>query len=670
MSGVVAAGLAAQWVAWRIKLPAILLLLGAGFALGRVAVPTEFVPLELLAPAVSLAVAVVLFEGGLSLKFHELREAGGAALGLITIGCVLTWVLATLAGRAFVFDTWALATLAGAIFTVTGPTVIGPLLRTIRPGGRVGAVAKWEGIVIDPVGALLAVLVFQAIIGGPQGAVLETALSIGKILLVGAVMGVGVGFLITLLFSRHWVPDYLQIPVMLAVVLLGFAASHQIQHESGLVTVTVLGIVLANQRRFPVEQIVEFKEALGTLLISVLFVVLAGRLNPREIAGLGWGGAAFIAVLVLVVRPAAVFLGTLWTPLDHRERSFLAWLAPRGIVAAAVASVFALELDHAAAEAIGAHGPGVARSGAVDTEGTRPGDPAGEERPNVEEDDGRAADRDEAEWRALAADSDKLVPLTFLVISVTVALYGLTAAPLARRLGIAEPDPQGVLFLGAAPVVRAIAAAVSEEGFKVTLVDSNRRNIADARLAGLSTRHGNALSETLQEHLNVTGLGRMLALTPNDEVNSLAATGFAHLFGRSECYQLAPHARDRTRGEGGADRAAGRVLFREDVTYAKLCDVFESGADVRTTRITEEFPFGDFLRLHGGRAIPLFVVSGSEGSRRLKINTADADLSPSAGSRLIALVPEERADDAAATSSGVGLNSELPGGRSDPACKT
>ena len=707
LAGVVAAGVAAQWTAWRLRLPAILLLLAAGFAFGRIPVggPTDDVtegaaqavaagdenigdkgrvidpddrpnaadddatvgdgttgggaggeagvvaetdpdesPLEgrgggaviperLLTPAVALAVAVILFEGGLTLRFRELAEVGTAALGLCTAGAAITGVLAALAAKALVFDTWGLAILAGSIFTVTGPTVIVPLLRQIRPSARVGAVAKWEGIVIDPVGAVLAVLAFEVIVLGPRAATTVVPLTILKTAAVGSLVGVGVGWAMSVLFQRHWVPDYLQNPVALGAVLLGFAASNAVQSESGLVTVTVMGIYLANQHRFDVELLLEFKENLGVLLISVLFVVLAGQLEPQSILDLGWGAVAFIAALVFVIRPAAVFLGTLWSPLTLQEKGFLAWLAPRGIVAAAVASVFALELRHEAEEVL-------------------------EETPPA-----ASADTPEeiAEWELLLEDSERLVPLTFLVISASVALYGLTAGPVARRLGLAVANPQGVLFLGGSPVVRAIASALQEKGFTARLVDSNRRNVSAARLEGIETLHGNALSEHITGKVDPSGLGRVLAMTPNDEVNTLAAQNFASLFGRSGCYQLCPQkATGAKKGEGGLNRTGGRLLFREGVTYQTLADLFERGARVKETRITEEFDYPAFLRMNGADAVVLFRIAGTGADRRLRVNVADVTLEPVPGDTLLSLVPPdpEAGPHKRAVSAGTGFDGE------------
>ncbi len=587
LTAVIVAGVAAQWLAWRLKLPAILLLLAAGFGLGRWAAPEDLIPSEVLAPAVALSVAVILFEGGLSLKFRDIAETGPAILRLVTVGAAVTWVLATLAGRLLVFETFGVAALAGAIYSVTGPTVIGPLLRHVRPHRRVAAVAKWEGIVIDPIGASLAVLVYEAIQAREAQAAVTTVIwAIAKTVAAGTVIGGGAAVVMTLMLRRHRLPDYLHAPVLLALVLGSYTAADWVQHEAGLLAVTVMGIALANQGQANLEHLLKFKETLGLLLLSVLFIVLSARLRPESIAALGGGGAAFLALVVFVIRPAAVMIATARSALSWRERAFIAWLAPRGIVAAAVASVFALELTRL--------------------------DPSDIQR-----------------------DAVKLVPLTFAVIVTTVALYGLTARPLARRLGIADPDPQGLLILGANELGRAIAKAIEEEGFAVQLIDSNRDNVTAARLDGLRVRHGNLLSEHLQQEVDLGGLGRLLAMTPNDEVNALAALAFVETFERAGVFQLPTPLTDKKRtGEGGENRPNARRLFAPDATYTELLRRLRNGA-IKKTLLTPEFDFIGFRHQHGPRATVLFTI-GRTGT--LHIHTADETDVPQPGQKLVSLI--------------------------------
>ncbi|MBA3316143.1 MAG: sodium:proton antiporter [Planctomycetaceae bacterium] len=582
-------GVAAQWFAWRFRFPAILLLLVLGFALGRWADPDEIIGQSLLASVVSLSVAVILFEGGLSLRFRELAETGPAIFRLITVGCIVTWILATAFGRLLVFDTLRVAALAGAIFTVTGPTVIGPLLRHIRPHRRPSAVAKWEGIVVDPIGAILAVLVYETIPAeGPEAAAMMLTSAVLKTAAASLIVGGGGAALIVLLLRRHLIPDYLQAPIILGVVLGGFTLANELQHESGLAAVTVMGIAFANQKLVSIEHVMTFKENLGILLIGALFVVLAGRLQPENLTALGWGGVLFIVALILLIRPAAVLAATVRSTLTWRERIFIAWLAPRGIVAAAVASVFAIALSR--------FGPS----------------------------------------EAIRADADRLVPLTFLVIITTVAIYGLTARHLALRLGVAEPDPQGVLIIGAGEFEREVAKALQEDGYVVKLIDSNRENVTAAKLDGLRTRHGNILSESLQEDLDLSGLGRLLAMTSSDEVNALAAIAFTHTFERAGVFQLpTPQADKKTKGQGGENRPTARRLFAPDATYNELTRRVKAGAVIKKTLLTPEFDYEAFQKQHGDRAIVLFIVSKTGD---LKIRTADDTSVPVAGQKLVSLI--------------------------------
>ena len=595
---VVVLGIAAQWLAWRVRLPAILMLLLFGFAFGRIAPPGDYIPEALLTPIVSLSVAIILFEGGLSLRFRDLKETGRVVIALVTVGCAITWLLGTLA-CLLVFSQLRLAALAGAVFVVTGPTVIGPLLRHVRPTRRVGSIAKWEGIVIDPIGAMLAVLVFEAVVAaGPLVALEEVSMALIRTIAVSVVLGVLFAAMTIQLLHRRWLPDYLENPVILSSVLLAFAISHELQHESGLATVTVFGVLLANQKRVPIEHLVEFKENLGVLLISGLFMLLSSQLNVDDLTSLGWQGIGVVATLILLIRPIAVMTASLGSSLSWSERTFLAWLAPRGIVAAAVASVFSLELAHKFGEG----------------ETISP----------------------------MAEDAALLVPLTFLVIVGTVATYGLTAGPLARWLNIAEPNPQGILFVGAENFVCEIAKAVRDAGFSTLVVDTNRQNIINARMTGLRSVHGNILSEMLREELELGGVGRLLAMTPNDEVNTLAAQELVSDFNRARVSQLQINQSTVRRATSEDRPRGGRRAFRPAVNYAELSRRFASGSVVKTTRLTEEFTFADFERRYPD-AVLLFVV---ESPKQLAVCHGDMTLTFRPGQQLISLVqlPNDEAE--------------------------
>jgi NhaP-type Na+/H+ or K+/H+ antiporter len=344
---IVVLGVSAQWLAWRLRVPSILLLLTFGFLAGPVTGLIRPGPLlgDLLLPLVKLATAVIMFEGGLSLKLAELRQAGSAVGRLVTVGFAVTWLGVAAAAWLVVGLEPRLALLLGAVLVVSGPTVVGPMLRQLRLRGRVGPILKWEGIAIDPLGALLALLVFQGLFVSRSDIAGEVLAAMLRTLVCGGGLGLAAAFLLTFLLRRYWIPDFLQNAVTLLFLFSAFAASNLLQSESGLVAATVMGVALANQRAVAVEHIIAFKENLRVLLLACLFIVLPARLELVHF--LDWVGPAslaFVGALVLVVRPLAVFLATLGSDLDRRERLFLAWMAPRGIVAAAMASVFHLQL--------------------------------------------------------------------------------------------------------------------------------------------------------------------------------------------------------------------------------------------------------------------------------------------------------------------------------------
>ncbi len=590
-ASVVVLGMAAQWLAWRLRLPSILLLLVFGFLAGpgRLGLvnPSTMFGDEILLALVSVAAALILFEGGLTLRFSEWKASGGVVGRLVTVGLVVTGVMAAVGAHYLVGLPWGISILLGSILTVSGPTVVQPLLRDIRPRGATGTILKWEGIVIDPIGAVLAVLVFEWLVSDTlQEAAPHAAAGLALTLVVGCLGGWAAAKLLDISLRRYLIPDYLHNPTALAVVVAAFVGSNLIQPDSGLLTVTVMGIILANRSSVSIRHIVEFKENLRVLLLSGVFILLAARLRLADFEGLGWGALAFLALLILIVRPIGVFVSTIGSDLTFKEKIFLSWMFPRGIVAAAVASVFALEL------APSALGP------------------------------------------AERAAADQLVPMVFLVIVGTVIVYGLTAGPLARRLGLSTPNPQGVLIVGAHRWARRLARALMEAGIAVRMVDTNRHNMAAARMDGLATWYGSALSEHAKEEIDFSDLGRLFVLTPNDEVNTLTALHYLEDFGREKIYQLAPEETTRARNEAVPTEFRGRILFAPDADYWTLSDRFEHGAKVKSTRLTEKFGFDEFRAEHGDQVLLLFTVDKGI----LAVSTVDKALKPTTGQTLIALV--------------------------------
>ena len=552
---IIALGGLGQWLAALLRVPSILVLLAMGFlagpTLGLVDPDALFGPL--FAPLVALAVSLILFEGGLTLDLREIKGSGGVVRNLVSVGVLATWVLASLAAWGILGLRPGLAALLGAMTTVTGPTVVQPLLRHVRPRRNVAAVLQWEGIVIDPIGVLLALLVFEVVSEGAGAHEVGTGMI--RTFLVGGGFGlVGAGVLVEAL-RLHRVPERLEGAFGVMVVLSAFAASEALQHESGLLAVTVMGVIGANQRRADLSRIHEFKEHLQVLLLSSLFIVLSARIAPRDLAALGLRAPLFVLVLVLVVRPAAVLLSTWRSKLTLKERAFIAGLAPRGIVAAVMASVFALELQ-------------------------RNGD----------------------------AEAAVLASAMFAVIIGTVLVYGACAGPLARRLGVAELDPRGFLLVGAGPFARAFAALLVKQGARCLLVDTNRENVGLAHNEGLEAVHGNILAEDPETWLDLTGIGRLVALTSNDEVNVLAVRQYARLFGSRALYQL-PVSPARARGRARDPRLGGRPLFATELDASEIERRMLAGDVVHATRLTETFGKDELLAARKGRVAPLALVA-------------------------------------------------------------
>ncbi len=578
-------GISAQWIAWFIRVPSILVLLICGIVAGPLTgvIDPDAIFGETLLPLVSLSVAVILFEGGLSLKLDELRGQGAVVNRLVLTGTLVTWLLGAVSAYYILGFTLPLALLLGAILVVTGPTVIIPLLRQIRPKQKVSCVLRWEAIVTDPMGAVFAVLVYEAIAAGRFHQVHGiAAFGILKTILAGGGSGVVAGIILVILLKRYLVPDFLQNAVTLLLLFGSYTISNLIQPESGLLAVTVMGAWLSNQRKVNIRHIVEFKENLRVLLISVLFIILAARLKIAGLSHFALEGFLFTAVLIFVVRPAAVLVSTLGARLKWSERAFIALVAPRGIVAAAVASVFAMRLDRAGVE-----------QGAM------------------------------------------LLPVTFYVIILTVVFYGLGAGFFARVLGVAMAKPSGFLIIGASSWAMEIATALKEAGLKVVLVDTNRGSVTTARMMGLSAYYGSGLSESVFKEIDMEGIGRLLAMTPNNETNSLAILHFKHIFNSSELYQLAPdHDVEEAEGKTISSHLHGRFLFGQGCDYWSLSRRFARGASVKKTKLTTEFGYDDFLRRYSS-ATPLFLISVTG---ELSVFTRGATPNIGAGQTLISII--------------------------------
>jgi NhaP-type Na+/H+ or K+/H+ antiporter len=505
-----AVGIIAQSLARHVRIPGIVLLLAAGAGLG----PDGFGWVqpdalgEGLIAIVELAVAVILFEGGLNLEINRLRREQAAIRRLVTWGAAIT-----LAGGAVAVHLalgWPLmrSLLFGSLVVVTGPTVIGPLVRGLRLRPRVATVLEAEGVLIDPVGAILAVLMLELATGPGADSLREGATNFLLQLAFGAGVGAISGFaLASVLRVRRLVPEGLENGFVLAAVLLLFQGCDLVVAESGILAVTVAGVVVGNLRSPVDRDLREFKDQLTVLLIGLLFVLLAADVRIEEVTALGWDGISVVGVLILVVRPLCVWICTAGSELSVRERIFVSWVAPRGIVAAAIASVTANAL-------------------------TAAGDPG----------------------------AGELRALVFLTIAGTVLLAGATAAPVAYMLGVRLPGRDRIAILGADGLGLFLGRWLQTSGVQVVFLDSNPEHVRQAQEAGIPVVFGDAIQERTMQRARFESVGSAVGITPNQVLNSVFVSRARELFGVPEGYIAVTRA-----GTGIApdlvNRGEARVLF-------------------------------------------------------------------------------------------------------------
>ncbi len=553
---IVVLAIGSRLVAERLRIPVIVLLLPVGFIAG--ALTSDVNPQKLFGetyqPLVSLGVGLILFEAGLRLRLRDTSELRSVVIRLISLGTILTFAAITLAVKLIFGLGTGTSAMLGAILVVSGPTVVLPLLEFVRPSERVRSALKWEGVLIDPIGALLGVVIFSIVSAGG----IEQAFRPGELMLslsVGAAIGLaGAAFLWLLLGDIQRTSPKNGAPAALMVVLGAVVLADLIREDSGFVAATVMGAVLANQSKLDVARILEFHGTLVSLLIGMLFVMISASVEPSQVEAILPEGLALIAVMVLVIRPAVIVVSTVRSTLSWRERAFMAWMAPRGIVAAATASAFGLELVQA---------------------GT-PG-------------------------------ADKILPIAFLVIFGTVLIYGLSATPVARMLGVAGAGAPVVLIVGGHPWARRIAAALVSAGAEVRLISRQNEERAAADSAGIELAGADlATAGNLEEELE--DVSAALMITDSDDFNALAANRLRQELGTGQVFRLAPGENDL---EFAPAYAEGGVLFDSSLTFAELERRFAAGAELIES---EQLPSGD-------GSLPLFLVGGDSG---IEVVTAGA----------------------------------------------
>ncbi|WP_299104944.1 sodium:proton antiporter [uncultured Tenacibaculum sp.] len=573
LAGIIILGILAQWVAWKFKIPAILPLILIGLFVGPIA--AEFFnedgskwiepvwngtkglfPGNGLFYFVSLAISIILFEGGLTLRKSEISNVGPVITKLITLGSAVTFVISAIFAH-YIFDLgWEISMLFSALIIVTGPTVISPILRNIPLKKDVAAVLKWEGILIDPIGALVAVLMFEFIsVGGGSGFTKTALLEFGKILLFGFTFGFTFAHALIFVVNRKLVPHYLLNVVALSSVLLVFVLSDLFAHESGLLSVVVMGMVIANSKIHSFDELLYFKESLSVLLISILFILLAANMNISELMLVfNWNALLLFASVVLVIRPLGVFLSTYNSKLKLNEKLFISWVGPRGIVAAGIASLFGTKLMQQGVEG-----------------------------------------------------AEYITPLVFMIVLGTVLLNATTARLFAKLVGVFLKESKAIVIIGASEASRLIAKYLIDNDRRVVLLDRNKSYISEARDNGIEAFDVDIFHDSLDENVELNDVGYLIAMTGSDAVNEFAINQFSELYGEQGTFRIA------TSNEAKLEDSQmnGMLLSCKD-DYINLNDSARDYPNMNELVVSSSEDYLNKLKVINDelKAIPLFVKMG------------------------------------------------------------
>jgi len=570
LAGIIILGILAQWVAWKFKIPAILPLILIGLLVGPIA--AEFLsedgskwiepvwngkkglfPGDGLYYFVSLAISIILFEGGLTLKRSEIKSVGPVITKLITLGSAITFFGAGIT-TYYVFNlSWELSFLFAALIIVTGPTVITPILRNIPLKKNVSAVLKWEGILIDPIGALVAVLVFEFIsVGGGSGFTKTALIEFGKILLFGTTFGFTFAHALAFAINKNMIPHYLLNVVSLSTVLLVFVESEIFAHESGLLAVVVMGMVLGNNKLENIKELLYFKESISVLLISILFILLAANINIEDMMLLyNWKTALLFGIVIFVIRPLAVFLSTTGSKLKTNEKLFISWVGPRGIVAAGIASLFGSKLLKAGVEG-----------------------------------------------------AEYITPLVFMIVLGTVLLNATTARLFSKLVGVFLKTSNGIIIVGASNFARLIATYLKKNDRRVVLIDNNVDNINKAKSIGLEAIEGNVYSDELYEDVELNDVGYLLALTGSPTLNEYALEKFTPIFGENGAFRIIS-----TDEMKAGDLQTKKHLFTHKDDFLNLSEVVRDFPLVNEVAINSNEHYDSLLKEinEEQHAIPMFI---------------------------------------------------------------
>lgn len=567
----------AQWLGWRLKTPAIVFFLVFGFLGGPIleVIHPELLLGDLMQPLTSIAVGIILFEGSLNLNFKEIKDARVAIRHFVIIGAPLAWLLTSLSAYYIAGLSFEVSIIFGALLIVTGPTVIMPLLKNARLTDRPGSILKWEGLINDPIGAVLAVLAYeyfhaQSIIESFTPANFVSSVIV-KIVIIMAISYIA-GRFIAHYFNRGHVPEYMKSAALLSFVTIFFIVCNQFLHESGLIAVTVLGITMANMGITSLDDIKKFKETLSLMLVSGIFIILTANMDPKLLLSIDWRGFAFMATILFIIRPVVAAASSIGTRMTWHEVLLTGWIAPRGIVCAAIAGIM---------------GPLLVQAG--------------------------------------YEDGAKMLPLAFAIVLTTVFLHGFSVKPLAKWLKLSHPERDCIIIVGASAWSIQLAETLMKRDIEVLMSDKNWYALKNARLANVPTYYGEILSEETEYNLELAKFNTLLAVTNNPAYNSLVCMNFSHEFSRESTYQFPPHDEDDHEKKQFTDTIRGANFGDKDTDFWKLSDMFHQGWRFKITRLGKGLSVRDILQKdeHGSVEIFGYIRQANTLKKKLALKKPD-----------------------------------------------
>jgi NhaP-type Na+/H+ or K+/H+ antiporter len=572
-------GITSQWLGWKLKIPVIILLTLSGILVGPVfgLVNPHAVFGNLLHPLIELGVAIILFEGGLLLKASEYKKQSEGMKRLFSVSVLLNWGIGTLACYYIAGLSLNISLLICGLLIVTGPTVIMPALREARLKKRVSNYLKWEGIVNDPVGAILAILVYEYILF--SSAYVTSGMlfvSLIKIVLISLGFSYGARWLTLWLTKKALIPEFLKLPFLVSSVIGLFALSESFQHGTGLMTVTLFGILLGNSDYSSLAEVKKLGESISIFTVSGVFIILSATMNMEIISMLQPVHYIFILLVAFVVRPISILISTIGSEMSFNERLLIGLYGPRGIVAASVA-------------------------GAIGSKLTSQG-------------------IDEGKY---------ILPIVFLVIIFTVVFHSFSLSPLANKLGLKNKGEHGVLIVGASVWSVQLAIKLRELKIPVLISDTSWYKLTRARIRGIDFHHGQAIADYDGGQVDLTEINYLIAANEDDHYNSLVCNKFSHVLGKEHVYQIAIH--DATfRQQHGLGQRDICFLHRPDVgRYENLNTKYHEGWNFKSIEITEEFSLEDFKADEDNKDVILFAIV--DDSRIVEFITPDHKLRTTTG---------------------------------------